>query len=93
MFSMLFTRTICGICSLLCLAGIKAVVFKSSERPTIVYNNAEFIDGNLIDEDGNVFVGDWNISNGLYKVGYDTKGTVSRLDDEPVIFIPVNERL
>lgn len=53
-------------------------------------NVAIYEAGTLIDEDGEIYKGDWGIDDGTYLVTYKTNGTFPRQDDEPIKFQPLD---
>lgn len=68
--------------------GVLAIRFhNSAERTKHTFCNVAVYEGGaLVDEDGMEFEGNWNLEEGTYFVTYDNKGTVTRLDDEPINF-------
>jgi hypothetical protein len=69
------------------VAGCNADPLTTDTEISTVQNVAiYYADGALIDEDGEEFRGSWNLEPGVYFVTYDTKGTATRLDDEPIAF-------
>jgi hypothetical protein len=73
--------------SVILLAGLIGAALATHNAKSYVYNVA-YYDGvsTLVDEDGEAFIGDYDLAEGTYYVCYDSNKTVTRLDDVPVRF-------
>ena len=70
------------VCSALFISGL--IIGRNTTYHE--YSNiATYIDGVLVDEDGHIFQGEFDApDHSVVYVTYDNKGTVTRLDDEPI---------